>query len=308
MIAIEVENITKDFKRGQIRAVDEVSLSVEEGTTFGLLGPNGAGKTTLVKMLLGILFPTSGRATLFGRPAKDHRVRERVGYLPENHQLPDFLTGEQSLHFYARLAGVEKSHRVANAGRLLKLVNLEDWKAQKTYRYSKGMRQRLGLAQAMMSDPDLLFLDEPTEGLDPIGRKEIRDILLALKEEGKTIFLNSHLLSEVEMLCDEVAILDKGALVKRSTVKELTSQARTYRITTSRLSQKVLDGVQPHAQRLEPANGFFRVAVKNQKQLNAIIDYLRAEDIDIKSIVPEKRTLEESFIKIIKPDHETAVD
>jgi len=301
MPVIETIQLTKVFK-GKITALDEVSLSVEEGSIFGLLGPNGAGKTTLVKILLGIIFPTSGTGTLLGEPLNSTRAKERIGYLPENHRYPDFLKGGDVLEYYARLSGVEKARRQRNKADLLKLVNMEKWENTKLKKYSKGMLQRLGLAQAMINDPDVLFLDEPTDGVDPIGRKEIRDVLQHFKEEGKTIFLNSHLLSEVEMICDGVAILDKGKLVRTGTVQELTAATKTYRLATSRISKDVQASLQELSLKIEEQNGFLQLTVASQKRLNAIIDHLRKNNVDIKSVIPHKQSLEESFIEILKKD------
>ncbi len=282
----------------------DVTLSVKEGVIFGLLGPNGAGKTTLIKIVLGILFPTSGSATVLERPINDIRTKEKIGYLPENHRYPDFLKGGEVLDYFARLSAVEKNRLEKNKTELLKLVNLEKWENTKIKKYSKGMQQRLGLAQAMMNDPDILFLDEPTDGVDPIGRKEIREVLLHFKEEGKTIFLNSHLLSEVEMICDEVAILDNGRLIRRGTVEELTSPSKTFRIQTSKVTKNLLNGLKPHTIEMDQQNSAIQVTVASQKKLNAIIDHLRGNDIDIKGVVPHKQSLEESFIEILKKDIE----
>jgi len=302
MLALETQDLTKRFNRGKITALEDVTLSVEEGIIFGLLGPNGAGKTTLIKIVLGILFPTSGSAKLLERPINDIQTKEKIGYLPENHRYPDFLKGGEVLDYFARLSAVERNRLDRNKAELLKLVNLEKWANTKIKKYSKGMQQRLGLAQAMMNDPDILFLDEPTDGVDPIGRKEIRDVLLHFKEEGKTVFLNSHLLSEVEMICDEVAILDKGRLIRRGTVEELTSPSRTFRIQTSKVTKTLLNGLKPHTLEMDQQNSSIQVTVASQKNLNAIIDHLRGNDIDIKGVVPHKQSLEESFIEILKKD------
>jgi ABC-2 type transport system ATP-binding protein len=302
MLAIETIQLSKSFSRGKIVALDQVSLQVQQGVIFGLLGPNGAGKTTLIKILLGILFPTTGSARVLEKPLNDVGVKEKIGYLAENIHYPDFLKGKDVLDYFARLSGVPKKMRQNNGDRLLKLVNMEKWQNTKVKKYSKGMLQRLGLAQAMINDPDILFLDEPTDGVDPIGRKEIRDILLRLKEEGKTIFLNSHLLSEVEMMCDEVGILDKGRLKRSGTVAELTTESKSYRFETSVIPENVAEGLAEHAVQYEQHNGYIQVTVSNQKKLNAIIDYLRTEKIDIKSIATHKHSLEDSFIEILKKD------
>ncbi|MFQ5769414.1 MAG: ABC transporter ATP-binding protein, partial [bacterium] len=259
MLALETVQLTRYFNRRKIIALKDVTLSVEKGVIFGLLGPNGAGKTTLIKIVLGILFPTSGTASILGQPLNDVKVKERIGYLPENHRYPDFLKGGAVLDYFSKLSGVEKNRRVKNKTKLLKLVNLEEWENTKIKKYSKGMLQRLGLAQAMINDPEILFLDEPTDGVDPIGRKKIRDILLHLKDEGKTIFLNSHLLSEVEMICDKVAILDKGQLIRSGSVEELTSPSKTFRFETSRISDEVVNDLKPYTLQMELHNGFIQV-------------------------------------------------
>src|SRR3989304_5850809 len=213
------------FKRVTVPALVDVSLSVDSGEIFGLLGPNGAGKTTFIKILLSIVHPTTGEATILGETLGSLKIKEKIGYLPENHRYPQFLTGYQTLHFFGGLSGLTGSALRDRALSLLDLVGLSEWKKVKIKRYSKGMLQRLGLAQALLNDPEILFLDEPTDGVDPVGRKEIRDLLKDLRKQGKTIFLNSHLLSEVEAISDRVAILNKGKVLKVGTVSEITSRA-----------------------------------------------------------------------------------
>lgn len=302
MRALQTDRLTKIFRSGKVTALNQVTLSVDTGHIFGLLGPNGAGKTTLIKILLGILYPTSGMAKVFGQPINTIAVKEKIGYLPENHRYPEFLKGGEVLDYFARLSGVEKQRREANKKRLLKLVNMEKWQHTKLKKYSKGMLQRLGLAQAMMNDPDILFLDEPTDGVDPIGRKEIRDILHRLQEEGKTIFLNSHLLSEVETTCDQVAILDRGKLLRTGTVEELTSPSKTLRFQVSKIPEEVLKGLHKFSLKVELENSSLHVTCANQKRINSVIDYLRQHNIDIRSILPHRKSLEESFIEILKKD------
>lgn len=302
MLALETQNLTKIFSRGKVRALDGVSLSVETGHIFGLLGPNGAGKTTLIKIILGVLNPTSGSASLLERPLKNIDVKEKIGYLPENHRYPNFLRGGQVLEYYAKLAGVPAKRIPEKKRKLLELVNMTKWEDTKIRKYSKGMMQRLGLAQAMMNDPEVLFLDEPTDGVDPIGRKEVRDILHHLQEEGKTIFLNSHLLSEVEMICDYVAIMDKGKLIRTGTVEELTSPSRTYRFGVSKVSPDALAALGKLSLNMIQDGVHLQVTCTNQVQLNSIIDCLREHKVDIRSIVPHKQSLEESFIEILKKD------
>jgi ABC-2 type transport system ATP-binding protein len=216
MEAIHVDRLRKRFGAGpaQVDALCGISLRVEPGEIYGLLGRNGAGKTTLVRILLDLVRPTAGKARILGRPSREVAARAAVGYLPEDHRFPEYQTGEGTLLLQGALAGLPARARKARARELLGLVGLDRAGRQKVRAYSKGMKQRLGLAQALVGDPQLVLLDEPTDGVDPVGRAEIRDLLLSLKRSGKTVFLNSHLLSEVERLCDRVAILERGALVR----------------------------------------------------------------------------------------------
>jgi len=195
MIAIESKGLTKHYSRGKIKALTDFNVSVEKGKIFSLLGPNGAGKTTLFRLLLGIALPTKGEGSILGKDIRDPEARKCVGYLSEDHRLPGYLNGEQFLYYYGKMSGVSNYDLGIKIPKLLKQVKLDDRKSLKLRKYSKGMLQRLGTAQALINDPEIIFLDEPTDGIDPIGRIEIREILLDLKKEGKTIFINSHLLS-----------------------------------------------------------------------------------------------------------------
>lgn len=302
---IEINNLTKiystSFGKKNIHALIDLSLSVKEGTIFGLLGPNGAGKTTLVKILLGITFPSSGWTKIFNTAISDYTIKKRVGYLPENHKYPHYLTGEDVLVLFGKLSGMNGLTLRRNINELLELVKLSKWRRTKVKAYSKGMLQRLGLAQALLNDPELIFLDEPTDGVDPIGRKEIRDILLAQKSNGKTIFLNSHLLSEVELITDRVGILNKGRLIREGTVKELTERKEEYLITFD--SPSSLMNVE------DLINGFnitkvsdliYSLKVADITELNRLIDVIRNKEIKIKEIVQQKNTLEEIFISLIR--------
>ena len=300
MNIIQTENLSKHFNRGKLRALDGVSLHVGPGRVFGLLGPNGAGKTTLVKLLLSILNPTAGSALLFGEPVSNHLLRKRIGYLPENHRYPDFLKGGAVMEYFGRFADVAQEQRRLRIPELLELVGMEKWDKTKIRKYSKGMMQRLGLAVAMINDPDLLLLDEPTDGVDPIGRKEIRDIILHLKQRGKTIFINSHLLSEVEMVCDEVAIMNKGKIIVQGPVAQLTNIGLSYRIETSPLAESSKANLTAKFAKLGLVNGHLEVTVQDHSELNRLIDQLRQAQAEIHAIVPQKRTLEESFFAAIK--------
>src|SRR6266478_3616072 len=239
-LAIETEGLSKTFRKRwskqEFRAVQDVSLSVERGTTFGLLGPNGAGKTTFVKMLLSCAHPTSGRAKVFGMDSRMPAARRPIGYLPENHRFPTYMTGRGMLDFYGALSGMDGANRKKRTAELLTLVGLAEWGDVRLGKYSKGMLQRVGLAQALIHSPSLLILDEPSDGVDPVGRRHIREILGALEEQGVTIFINSHLLVEVELFCREVAILHKGKVALTGTVKELTA-GKGYRLTAAQLPE-----------------------------------------------------------------------
>jgi len=304
MNIVQTENLTKIFKSGRfsnnsVKALDNLSLNIEEKKIFGLLGPNGAGKTTLVKILLGIIYPTSGKAELFGKNISNHQNRRKVGFLPENHRFPEYMTGEQVLYFYGELSGMNRTELKKKSDEFLSLVDMEKWRKTKIKKYSKGMLQRLGLAQAMLNNPELIFLDEPTDGVDPIGRKQIRDILVNLNSEGKTILVNSHLLSEVELICDTVAILNKGLLVKEGTVEDLTVSENAYIIKTSDLSESILNSLLSQYKAEISSKNDFKFKSSSLEELNLLIDFLRREKILINSISQEKNSLEDLFINVI---------
>jgi len=303
MKIIETNGLTKDFRmgiRGKVRALEEVDLAVEEGEVFGLLGPNGAGKTTLVKILLGLTFPTRGKATIFGSDVNDFRVRSRVGYLPENHSFPQYLNGGQVMDLFGQMSGLEKKIRKEKTIELLKKMKMDQWAKMKMRNYSKGMAQRLGLAQAMLNDPDIIFLDEPTDGVDPIGRQEIRSVLLDLRKKGKTIFLNSHLLSEIEMVCDRVAILDKGRLVAQGKMDELTNDVNRYRIRCRGMGPELFGAIGRMTLSRNMEDGRLDIKVESVGQLNQVIDVIRKEGLLIESVEPARRSLESYFIDLIK--------
>ncbi|MER3524058.1 MAG: ABC transporter ATP-binding protein [Ignavibacteria bacterium] len=304
--AILTHSLTKIYKDAfnrhpSVTALRDVSLEVRQGEIFGLLGPNGAGKTTFVKILLGFVRQSAGRAMLLGVPLPNVEVRTRIGYLPEAHRYPSYLTPVEVLMLFGGLSKMPRAAIASRISTLLPLVGLEQWKGMKVRRFSKGMLQRLGLAQALINDPPLLFLDEPTDGVDPVGRKEVRDLLVRLKHEGKTIFLNSHLLSEVEMISDRVAILDKGTILKVGTVEELTRRSNLYDIGVA--------GEVPEAFHHEAAanvlafrmNGNVMTAeVKDVQELNRFVDTLRKHGVLITYLAQRKSSLEESFLALLK--------
>ncbi|HTX99283.1 MAG TPA: ABC transporter ATP-binding protein [Bacteroidota bacterium] len=304
--AIAVSHLTKVYRKSLFRkngvaALQGLSLSVDRGQIYGFLGPNGAGKTTLIKILLSLVHPTSGDAALLGQELPDTAVREKIGYLPENQRFPGYLTGEQVLKFFGRLSGTPPDLLRRRTSELLTLVGMDQWRRMKVKRYSKGMLQRIGLAQALVNDPELIFLDEPTDGVDPIGRKEIRDILHALKVQGKTIFLNSHLLSEVELVCDRVAIVNKGSLLKEGTIADFTSGSTTYIVgVEGTLPQPLMDEARALVISLSPHPGGVTINAPKTADLNRGIDLLRRHNVTITSIQRDKATLEESFLDLLK--------
>jgi ABC-2 type transport system ATP-binding protein len=227
-VVIEIIDLTKDYevgflKKRKVRALDQLNLEVRRGEIFGFLGPNGAGKTTTLKLLMRLIYPTQGSARILGHPIDDVSTRARVGYLPENPYFYDYLSGRELLEYTGALFGIPTEKARARGKELLQLVGLDLDRANRQLRkYSKGMLQRIGIAQALVNDPEIVFMDEPMSGLDPIGRREVRDLLLSLRTQGKTVFFSSHILSDVEALCDRAAILSRGKLVRCGTVNELT--------------------------------------------------------------------------------------
>ena len=228
-LAIDLRNVTKVYK-GRVHALQGIEMRVRRGEIFGLLGPNGAGKSTLVKIMMTVVHPTRAEGTLLGRPVGNKATLARVGYLPENHRFPRYLTGRQVVEFFGAMANVDRATRRRRAAELILTVGMADAADRKIATYSKGMAQRIGLAQALVNDPDLVLLDEPTDGVDPGGRRDIREVLAFLRTQGKTVFVNSHLLSELEMICDRVAILVGGRVARQGTLDELTVAKQRYEV------------------------------------------------------------------------------
>lgn len=307
--AIRTYDLTKVYhtgwRRREIRAVDGVSLRVERGTTFGLLGPNGAGKTTFVKLLLSVVRPTEGRAEIFGRDVRIPDARFPIGYLPENHRFPGYLTGAGMLDFFGALSGMEARDRKRRIPELLDLVGLSQWGHVRLKKYSKGMLQRLGLAQALMHSPSLLILDEPSDGVDPVGRIQIREILRSLEEKGVTIFLNSHLLAEVELFCREVAILHRGRVALTGQVRELTA-GRGYKLTAVAPPEGLVEELRAKAASFAASNGYFEFQFPDRELLNEAIDRLREHRCAIESIVRTTSTLEQVFVRTVEGRSEEA--
>lgn len=304
MNAIELINISKTytsaFRKNKVDALINLSLTVPTGTIFGLLGPNGAGKTTLIKILLSICFPNSGNAKIFNENTGSYHLKSKIGYLPENHKFPSYLNGGEVLKYFGKLSGMQGLHLSKRIDELLELVKMAQWKKLKVKGYSKGMMQRLGIAQALINDPELIFLDEPTDGVDPIGRKEIRDILSDLKLKNKTVFLNSHLLSEVELVSDQVAILNKGKLIREGTVKELTEKKYEYNLELeNRIGDEEYLNLASHFNFVNVKDEHYTALVNDIRELNRLIDTLRTKNIPIKEIIQKKSSLEDMFISLI---------
>jgi ABC-2 type transport system ATP-binding protein len=302
--AIETENLTKVFStrwpRRALTAVDHISLRVPTGSTYGLLGPNGAGKTTFVKMLLSAAHPTSGRAIVFGRDSREPAARAPIGYLPENHRFPTYLTGWDMLDFYGALSGMTSSERRRRIPELLAQVGLDERAHHlRLGKYSKGMLQRVGLAQALMHAPRLLVLDEPSDGVDPVGRRQIREVLQALEQQGVTIFLNSHLLAEVELFCREVAIIQKGKLALSGTVLELTSGSG-YRLELIGTPETLETELRSRARAASAADGTLSLLFATREQANQALDLARTNQCEVETFGRTRSTLEEVFMKTVE--------
>jgi ABC-2 type transport system ATP-binding protein len=265
-----------------------------DGEIFGLLGPNGAGKSTLVKILMTVIHASKISGTLLNKPIGNRKSLESVGYLPEHHIFPYYLTGNQVLHHYGALSKVPRIHRISRASSLLGRLGLAGWEDKKVGTYSKGMLQRLGIAQALMNDPKLLILDEPTDGVDPVGRREIRDLLAELREEGRAIFLNSHLLSELEMVCDRVAIMVKGQVTLQGTIDSLTKDSKRYELN--------IEGALPEwvKELCDEVNGNLLIVHGDDPQkIQPIIDRLRSDNCTILSVKPVRENLEDLFMRAV---------
>jgi ABC-2 type transport system ATP-binding protein len=302
--AIQTEGLTKVFRsswtKRELRACDDISLAVPRGSTYGLLGPNGAGKTTFVKMLLSCTHPTAGRARIFGRDSHDAEARRPIGYLPENHRFPTYLTGWDMLDFYGALSGMGAPERKRRIPEMLELVGLDERAHRlRLGKYSKGMLQRVGLAQALMHSPQLLVLDEPSDGVDPVGRKHIRDVLHALEAKGVTIFLNSHLLAEVELFCREVAIIQKGRLALSGSVEELTAGSG-YRVEAAEVPERLQIELRAKARHVEIDNGIVRLLYATREDANHAVDLLRGAGCEIETLARTRSTLEDVFMKTVQ--------
>ena len=293
-MAIEARGLRKVYKT--ITALDGIDLEVAPGELFGLLGPNGAGKTTTVKILLGLTRPTSGDASIRGVSVSDPESRRRVGYLPEGHRFPGYLTARETLSIFGRMSGVDPSTLDARIPALLARVHLEKWAGVRVKKFSKGMVQRLGLAAALVHDPDVLLLDEPTDGVDPVGRREIRDLLLEEASKGRAVLVNSHLLSEIELTCGRVAILREGKIVAQGTIAELTKRQEKYRMSAAPIDDSLISAFRDTGAGVERQNGHLVLSVHDTEHLNALVDRLRERGGRLIELSPVRSSLEDVFV------------
>lgn len=299
---IKTESLTKIFKVGfrgrRVTALKDLNLEVRKGEIFGFLGPNGAGKTTTIKILMGLIYPTKGRAWLMGKPVGDVSVKGKVGFLPENPHFYDYLTGREFLNFYAELLKIPKKERKWKIEDLFSLVGLNGAEDLQLRRYSKGMIQRIGIAQALLNNPELVILDEPMSGLDPIGRKEVRDIILRLKDEGRTVFFSTHILPDVEQICDRVGILVRGGLRSVGKIDELLgTYIKTIEITVKGILEEALEAIEPYVDKVLKRDDSFLLSIKREEDVELVVDLIRRSGGRIYSLLPQRASLEEYFMK-----------
>ncbi|MBX3301416.1 MAG: ABC transporter ATP-binding protein [Nitrospira sp.] len=300
---VQVQNLRKFFRVGfwgrRVTAVDGVSLEVQQGEVFGFLGPNGAGKTTTIKMLMGLIYPSGGTATLFGKSIGDPAAKAKAGFLPESPYFYDYLTSREFLRFYGHLFGLMGSTLEKRIDELLELVGMTHARDLQLRKFSKGMLQRVGIAQALINDPELVILDEPMSGLDPIGRKEVRDLILRLKESGKTVMFSSHILHDAELLCDRVAMIMKGRLVTCGHVSELIAGDTTHEVemVIDRLLPEALERIKPLASKVVLQGERVMAVLTRQQDVDQTLDVIRSAKAKLVALTPHKTSLEDLFIR-----------
>ncbi|MEM7117326.1 MAG: ABC transporter ATP-binding protein [Chloroflexota bacterium] len=297
--AIRAEGLHKRF--GDKVAVADFTIEVQRGEVFGFLGPNGAGKTTSVKMLLGLIQPTGGTGMVLERPLGDREARRKVGFLPEHFRFHEWLEAAEFLNLHGRLYGMSRSERKAAISPLLDLVGLGDRSTTKLAAFSKGMLQRIGLAQALLNNPDLVFLDEPTSGLDPLGRRLVRDIINQLRERGTAVFLNSHLLSEVEKTCDRVAFIRQGTILSTAKVADFAKEQLQVVVRVGQPTKQLLSELQQFDAevRFEGQNGRFHLTLPNEESLPTLAQWLLDQGHTLYELTPSRQSLEERFLQVI---------
>ncbi len=297
--AFETKGLSKTFRqllrKGRVRALQNVSLAVEPGTIFGLLGANGAGKTTLIKIALTIARADAGDVHLLGQPLRDRSILKRIGYLPENPRFPAHLSALQVLCLYGSLSGADTKRVRHNSMKWLERLGLMEWRDMRVSKFSKGMNERLGFAQALVHEPDFIFLDEPTDGLDPLGRREVRQICRELADAGKTVFINSHILAEIELICDRIALMKAGEVIEQGTIVELTSAHGAYEVLVPAV-EGLGQWMQEKGITFSSADRQLRLQARDRASANALIDALRQKNVEIESVNAKRRTLESVFI------------
>jgi ABC-2 type transport system ATP-binding protein len=298
--AIKTEELRKVF--GERAAVKGLTLQVEQGEVFGFLGPNGAGKTTSMKMLLGLVAPTSGTASLLGAPIGDIPIRARVGFLPEHFRFQDWLTAREFLSLHGQLLGMDSRDLQTRREELLERVGLSPFANKLLRTFSKGMLQRVGLAQALLNRPALVFLDEPTSGLDPVGRRLVRDIIRDLKEQGTCVFLNSHLLSEIEVTCDRVAIIRHGEVIRVIEMDSLERNLSRVTIRAAGLTEESIAGLAHWGEKIQAQDGHLIMTIRQESDLPEITRYLVEQRVDVYGITPNRLSLEDIFIETVGED------
>jgi ABC-2 type transport system ATP-binding protein len=304
VLAIETENLTKDYalgfwRRRPYRALDGLTLSVEAGEIFGFLGPNGAGKTTTLKLLMQLVFPTSGRAAILGRPVGDVSTRGRVGYLPENPYFYDHLTAEELLQYFGKLFGLRAAERRQRAAALLDELGLGAERRMPLRRYSKGMLQRVGLAQALLNQPEVVFLDEPMSGLDPIGRRMVRQMILSLRDRGTTVFFSSHILADAEAICSRVAILAGGRLLSTGRLNEIVAlDVKGFEVVVDGVTDAMRDQIGRIASAAQKiADGLYTLECPAAERPDRLVARLGAVGVTVVSVNPIRETLEDVFLR-----------
>ncbi len=301
--AIEVSAVRKVYRSGvgrRVVALDGIDFSVRPGELFGLLGPNGAGKTTAVKILLGLTPATAGEARVSGLPVTDPESRRRVGYLPEGHKIPGYLTARQAMSIFGRMSGMTSADIKRRTSELLERVHLSQWGEVRVKKFSKGMTQRLGLILALIHSPNVLLLDEPTDGVDPVGRREIRDLLREEAHNGTAVLLNSHLLSEIELTCDRVAVLRGGKVAIEGSIEELTRKSARYKMVAAPMDDSLLAAFRESGAIADRVNGHVLLSVNDLQHLNALVDTARARGTVLSELSPLRSTLEDVFVDLVR--------
>jgi ABC-2 type transport system ATP-binding protein len=308
MSAIRIEGLTKDYyvgfwRRRAYRALDQLTLDIECGEVFGFLGPNGAGKTTTLKLLMQLIFPTAGKAEILGRPVGDVATRRRIGYLPENPYFYDYLTAEELLIYFARLFGYSGEDAKRRANALLDSVGISpERRRQQLRKYSKGMIQRVGIAQALLNDPEVVFLDEPMSGLDPLGRRDVRSLILALRDQGRTIFFSSHILADAEALCSRVAVVAGGQLAAAGKLTDILAfKVRGWELVVANLRPDIIDRLGSRVRRkTEISPGRYSLELSLEDSPERVLRDVMATGATLVSLNPIRDTLEDFFVRRVQ--------